>query len=58
VGDRGAEEVAVPPGISHVDPEPLAQVSAEAVDRDATPAAHEDVIEQRERLPVPGKNLP
>lgn len=58
MSERGAGEVAVPPGLSQVDPEPLAQVSAEAVDRDATRAAHQDIPEQRERLPVPGRNVP
>ena len=47
----------IPPGISDVDPQPLTYLT-EAVDPDATRAAHEAISEQRERLPVPGKNLP
>jgi hypothetical protein len=45
-------------GISDVDPVPLTQLSAEAIDRDATEEAHQQILRQRERLPVPGKNLP
>jgi hypothetical protein len=43
-------------GIADVDPEPLLSV-LEAVDPDATEAAHRDVIDQREKLAVPGKNI-
>ncbi|HEY0478417.1 MAG TPA: hypothetical protein VGD37_12920 [Kofleriaceae bacterium] len=56
-GDRAAGATTVPRGISDVDPGPLMQMG-EAVDPDATRAAHEDVVAQRERLPVRGKNLP
>jgi hypothetical protein len=56
--DRGASSVVVPPGISEVDPQPLTQVAAEAIDPEATRAAHEAAAEQRDRLPVPGENLP
>jgi hypothetical protein len=54
--DRAAGATTVPRGISDVDPEPLMQMG-EAVDPDATRAAHDDVVAQRERLPVRGKNL-
>jgi hypothetical protein len=54
---RGADDVVVPPALSQVDPEPLSHM-AEAIDPDATTAAHQDIPEQRERLAVPGKNLP
>lgn len=54
--DRGAGAV-VPPGLSEVDPQPLIGMG-EAVDPDAVQAAHRDVRAQRDRLPVPGKNLP
>jgi hypothetical protein len=56
--DRGASTAPVPAGISEVDPQPLTQVAAEAIDPEATQAAHEVIVDQRERLPVPGKNLP
>jgi hypothetical protein len=56
--DGGADAISIPPGISQVDPQPLTQISAEAIDPDATEAAHDTIVEQRERLPVPGKNLP
>ena len=52
-----AVEAMIPPGISTVDPQPLTQISAEAIDPDATQAAHEAVAEQRDRLPVSGKNI-
>jgi hypothetical protein len=54
--DRGAD-VAIAQGISQVDPEPLTQMG-EAVDPDAIRAAHREIPEQRERLPIPGKNVP
>lgn len=44
-------------GISEVDPEPLAGMG-EGIDPDAVDEAHRSVREQRERLPVSGKNLP
>jgi hypothetical protein len=45
-------------GISEVDPEPLANVAGEGIDPDAVDEAHRSVREQRERLPVSGKNVP
>lgn len=54
--DRGAAAPPAP-GISDVDPAPLLQMG-EAVDPDAIQAAHETIIEQRERLPVEGETLP
>lgn len=63
-GARGAEgdvEIvteAVIVGISEVDPEPLANVAGEGIDPDAVSEAHRSVQEQRERLPVSGKNIP
>jgi hypothetical protein len=45
-------------GIAEVDPEPLANVAAEGIDPDAADEAHSSVSEQRERLPVSGKNIP
>lgn len=44
-------------GISEVDPEPLAGMG-EGIDPDAVDEAHRSVPEQRERLPVSGKNVP
>jgi hypothetical protein len=52
------EVVAVPDvGLADVDPEKLTQMG-EGIDVDANLAAHNDVIEQRDRLPEPGKNIP
>jgi hypothetical protein len=48
---------AVPPGLSDVDPAPLAHVT-EAMDPDANRVAHTAAAAQRARLPVRGKNLP
>jgi hypothetical protein len=45
-------------GISEVDPEPLANVAGEGIDPDAVDEAHRSVQEQRDRLPVSGKNVP
>jgi hypothetical protein len=56
--DTGSADVPPLQGIADVDPQPLTQVSAEAIDPDATRAAHEVIIEQRERLPMRGKNIP
>jgi hypothetical protein len=53
-----AGDVPLPAGISEVDPQPLTQISAEGIDPDATRAAHEAPRDQRERLAIPGKNLP
>ncbi len=44
-------------GISEVDPEPLAGMG-EGIDPEAVDEAHRSVLEQRERLPVSGKNIP
>jgi len=44
-------------GISDVDPEPLTTMG-EGIDPDAVDEAHRSVKEQRERLPVSGKNVP
>jgi hypothetical protein len=56
--DRGADSAPAFTGISDVDPGPLTQPSAEAIDPEATEEAHEQIRRQRERLPIPGKNLP
>jgi hypothetical protein len=56
--ERGAASAPAFTGISDVDPGPLTQVSAEAIDPDASEEAHEQIPRQRERLPMPGKNLP
>ena len=56
--ERGAGSAPGFTGIADVDPGPLTQVSAEAIDPEATEEAHEQPRRQRERLPVPGKNLP
>jgi hypothetical protein len=56
--ERGAGSAPAFTGISDVDPGPLTQISAEAIDPDATEEAHEQIRRQRERLPIPGKNLP
>ena len=45
-------------GIAEVDPVPLANVAGEGIDVDAVEEAHVSVTEQRERLPVSGKNIP
>ncbi len=54
--DLVAEEVVVV-GIAAVDPEPLSTMG-EAVDPDAIAAAHQEVPDQLEQLPVRGKNVP
>lgn len=62
-GARGASRhagvvtEAVIVGISEVDPEPLAGMG-EGIDPDAVDEAHRSVREQRDRLPVTGKNIP
>jgi hypothetical protein len=56
--DPGAGDSPLPAGISEVDPQPLTQIAAEGIDPDATRAAHDEPREQRERLAIPGKNLP
>ena len=45
-------------GISTVDPGPLTQIAGEGIDVDRNEAAHHDITAQRERLPIPGKNIP
>jgi hypothetical protein len=45
-------------GIAEVDPEPLANMAGEGIDPDAVDEAHRSVQEQRDQLPVSGKNLP
>jgi hypothetical protein len=44
-------------GIAEVDPQPLSQISGEGIDPDATAAAHDEIPDQRERLPRHGKNI-
>jgi len=44
-------------GLSEVDPEPISQM-VEAMDPEATEDAHREVRDQRERLPVRGRNIP
>ena len=44
-------------GISDVDPTGISQM-VEAVDPDAIGAAHNAIEDQRDRMPVAGKNLP
>jgi hypothetical protein len=44
-------------GIADVDPVPLAQTAGEGIDADAVARAHEDVIDQREKLPRRGDNV-
>jgi hypothetical protein len=51
-------EPAVAAGIANVDPQPLTQIAGEGIDVEATEAAHRDVVEQRERLPRHGENIP
>jgi hypothetical protein len=53
----GVVTEAVIVGISEVDPEPLAGMG-EGIDPDAVDEAHRSVREQRDRLPVTGKNIP
>lgn len=45
-------------GISEVEPEPLANMAGEGIDPDAVDEAHRSVQDQRDQLPVSGKNLP
>jgi len=45
-------------GIADVDPVPLSHVAGEGIDLDRDVEAHRDILEQRDRLPQPGKNLP
>jgi hypothetical protein len=53
----GPDVAAPPQGISDVDPEPLMGV-VETIDPDGVVLAHHTVVDQRERLPRPGENLP
>jgi hypothetical protein len=52
-------DISPPPlqGISDVDPSPLIGV-VEGIDPDEVEAAHHTIIDQRERLPRPGENIP
>ncbi len=43
--------VATQSGIADVDPEPLSQVVGEGIDPMRDPAAHNEIIELRDRLP-------
>lgn len=56
--DADAGDAPLVAGISEVDPQPLTQIAGEGIDPDATRAAHDEPREQRERLPVHGRNLP
>ncbi len=44
-------------GIADVDPGPLAQTAGEGIDVDAVQAAHDGVVEQREKLARRGDNV-
>ncbi len=55
--DAGIEDAEILAGAPAVDPVKLAGFG-EAVDEDAVAAAHEEPLEQRERMPVRGKNIP
>jgi hypothetical protein len=44
-------------GIADVDPQPLAQTAGEGIDLDAVQAAHDDIVEQREKLARRGVNV-
>jgi hypothetical protein len=44
-------------GLADVDPQALTQMG-EAIDPELTKAAHEEIPEQRDKLPVRGKNVP
>lgn len=66
-GARAADRMAVPPdvviveaeiiGLADVDPQALTQMG-EAIDPEMTKAAHEEIPDQRAKLPVRGKNVP
>ncbi|MBA3498774.1 MAG: hypothetical protein M4D80_30175 [Myxococcota bacterium] len=66
-GARPADRMAVAPdvviieaeiiGLADVDPQALTQMG-EAIDPELTKSAHEDIPEQRAKLPVRGKNVP
>lgn len=45
--------VATESGIADVDPEPISHVAGEGIDLDRDVAAHEEIPEQRARLPRP-----
>jgi hypothetical protein len=47
--------VATRSGIADVDPEPISQVAGEGIDLDRDVNAHEEIREQRERLPDPSR---
>ena len=56
--DTAAIDADIIIGIAEIDPEPLTQVSGEGIDLDATETAHRAPRDQRERMPVRGKNIP
>ena len=66
-GARAADAMGVAPdvviveaeiiGLADVDPQALTQMG-EAIDPEMTKAAHEEIPEQRAKLPVRGKNVP
>jgi len=49
-------DVATRSGIADVDPVPLSQTSGEGIDVDSVITAHEEIREQRERLPDPSRH--
>jgi hypothetical protein len=66
-GARPADRMSVAPdvvvieaeiiGLAEVDPEKLTQMG-EGIDPELSKAAHEEIPEQRAKLPVRGKNVP
>jgi hypothetical protein len=66
-GARTTDRMGVPPdvviveaeiiGLADVDPQALTQMG-EAIDPEMTKAGHEEIPEQRAKLPVRGKNVP
>ena len=51
--DEDLVAVATESGIADVDPEPLSHVAGEGIDLDRDVAAHQEITEQRDRLPRP-----
>jgi hypothetical protein len=49
--DDDLREVATRSGIADIDPEPLSHVAGEGIDLDRDVNAHEELREQRERMP-------
>jgi hypothetical protein len=47
--------VATRSGIADVDPEPISHVAGEGIDLDRDVNAHEEIREQRERMPDPSR---